>query len=258
MGTKDTLGALWRLVQSVALLLFSEGEKVFPREALRYNALVIITKQKPFAEIMKGVRGAKSLFIFGCGDCATLCRTGGEAEVAAITEKLAAEGITVVGGTVPHTTCHELDVQRIGRQHKEEIGKSDAILVLACGAGIQAVGDSLGKPVISGCDSLFIGNSKRQMNFYEKCSACGDCVLNATAGLCPETRCPKGLLNGPCGGAVRGMCEVDQTNKCVWIEIYERLKSQGRLDDLMEITAPKERSKANMPHKIEQPARPGK
>ncbi|MBI5637042.1 MAG: methylenetetrahydrofolate reductase C-terminal domain-containing protein [Nitrospinae bacterium] len=219
---------------------------------------MIITKQKPFAEIMKGVRGAKSLFIFGCGDCATLCRTGGEAEIADMTQKLAAEGVAVVGGTVPHTTCHELDVQRIARQHKEEIGKSDAILVLACGAGIQAVGDSLDKPVISGCDSLFIGNSKRQMNFYEKCSACGDCVLNETAGLCPETRCPKGLLNGPCGGAVRGMCEVDQTNKCVWIEIYERLKSQGRLDDLMEITAPKERSKANMPHKIEPPARHGK
>ncbi len=207
---------------------------------------------------MKGVRGARSLFIFGCGDCATLCRTGGEAEVAAMTEKLAAEGVAVIGGTVPHTTCHELDVQRIGRQFKEEIGKSDAILVLACGAGVQAVGDSLDKPVISGCDSLFIGNSKRQMNFYEKCSACGECVLNDTAGLCPETRCAKGLLNGPCGGAVRGMCEVDQTNKCVWIEIYERLKSQGRLDDLLEITPPKGRRKANMPHKIEQPVRRGK
>ena len=204
---------------------------------------------------MKGAHGAKSLFIFGCGDCATLCRTGGEAEIAEMTKKLAAEGVTVTGSAVPHSTCHELDVQRIARQHKEALDKSDAILVLACGAGIQAVGDSLGKPVISGCDSLFIGNSKRQMHFYEKCSVCGDCVLNATAGLCPETRCPKGLLNGPCGGAVRGMCEVDQTNKCVWIAIYERLKSQGRLDDLLEIAAPKERSKANRPHKIEESAR---
>ncbi len=207
---------------------------------------------------MKGKRSANSLFIFGCGDCATLCRTGGEEQIAEISQRLAAEGVTVTGHAVPHATCHELDVQRLARQNKEAIEKADAILVLTCGAGIQAVGDSIAKPVVGGCDSLFIGNSRRQMHFYEKCSACGECVLNMTAGLCPETRCPKGLLNGPCGGAVRGMCEVDQTNRCVWIEIYERLKTQGRLDDLMTLVAPKERRKANKPHKIEESVRPGK
>lgn len=219
---------------------------------------MIITKQKGFADIMKALRGAKSVFIFGCGDCATLCRTGGEEQIAEMTSLLAAQGVSVAGSAVPHSTCHELDVQRIARQHKEAVAASDAILVLACGAGVQAAGDSIDKPVVSGCDSLFIGNSKRQMHFYEKCSVCGDCVLNATAGLCPETRCPKGLLNGPCGGAVRGMCEVERSNKCVWVEIYERMKAQGRLDDLMEFVAPKDRSKAVRPHKIEEPLRPKK
>ena len=37
---------------------------------------------------------------------------------------------------------------------------------------------------------------------------CGDCVLDKTAGICPVTTCPKGLLNGPCGGMWDGMCEV--------------------------------------------------
>ncbi len=37
---------------------------------------------------------------------------------------------------------------------------------------------------------------------------CGECVLDRTAGICPVTTCPKGLLNGPCGGMWDGMCEV--------------------------------------------------
>lgn len=160
-------------------------------------------------------------------------------------------GVSVSGSATPHSTCHELDVQRILRANKDSLAKTDAVLVLACGAGVQAVGDSIKKPVVSGCDSLFIGNSKRQMQFYEKCSVCGDCVLNETAGLCPETRCPKGMLNGPCGGANKGKCEVDSTVPCVWIEIYERMKAQGRLEELGRFAAPKDRKKAKKPHKIE-------
>jgi hypothetical protein len=41
--------------------------------------------------------------------------------------------------------------------------------------------------------------------------------------------CAKGLLNGPCGGPVGGMCEVDRQRPCAWVQIYERLKDQGRL-----------------------------
>ncbi|MBI5177914.1 MAG: methylenetetrahydrofolate reductase C-terminal domain-containing protein [Nitrospinae bacterium] len=219
---------------------------------------MIITKQKQFDDLIKACRGAKTLFLFGCGDCATLCRTGGEEQLAELSEQLKAEGIAVAGTAVVHATCHELDVQRVLRQEKEKVAASDAVLVMTCGAGVQSVGDSTEKPVISGCDSLFIGNSKRQMHFYEKCSACGECVLNETGGLCPETRCPKGLLNGPCGGAVRGQCEVDPTNPCVWIAIYERMKKLGRLDEMMTVAAPKDRTAASKPQKIEEKLPPKK
>ncbi|MBI3795053.1 MAG: methylenetetrahydrofolate reductase C-terminal domain-containing protein [Nitrospinae bacterium] len=212
---------------------------------------MIITKQKGIDEIFSALRGAKSVFIVGCGDCAALCRTGGRSEIEKMTEILKSHDVLVTGSALPHSTCHELDVQRILRANKEAVEKSDAILVLACGAGTQAVGDSIKKPAVSGCDSLFIGNSKRQMHFYEKCSVCGDCVLNETGGLCPETRCPKGMQNGPCGGAVRGNCEVDHARPCVWIEIYDRLKEFGRLDDLKKLVKPKNRKVATKPHRIE-------
>ena len=41
------------------------------------------------------------------------------------------------------------------------------------------------------------------------------------------TLCAKSLLNGPCGGAENGKCEVDPDRDCGWVLIYERLKKLG-------------------------------
>ncbi len=57
---------------------------------------------------------------------------------------------------------------------------------------------------------------------------CGNCVLDRTAGICPVTQCPKGLLNGPCGGMWNGMCEVLADRECVHVRIYRRRAEQGR------------------------------
>ncbi len=63
------------------------------------------------------------------------------------------------------------------------------------------------------------------------CRACGDCTLDETGGICSVTRCPKSLLNGPCGGQVDDKCEVgNYVNDCAWILIYDKLKEQDRLD----------------------------
>jgi hypothetical protein len=74
----------------------------------------------------------------------------------------------------------------------------------------------------------------------ERCLACGDCILHLTGGICPITRCPKSLLNGPCGGVYEGKCEVDRTNDCVWILIYRRLKELGQLDKNKSIKSAKD------------------
>lgn len=57
---------------------------------------------------------------------------------------------------------------------------------------------------------------------------CGECVLDQTAGICPVTTCPKGLLNGPCGGMWDGMCEVLTDRECTHVRIRRRLSGQGR------------------------------
>jgi hypothetical protein len=48
--------------------------------------------------------------------------------------------------------------------------------------------------------------------------------------VCPQT-CPKQMRNGPCGGTLRGRCEVvDQ--ECIWVSVYSRAESAGRVSDL--------------------------
>ncbi len=212
---------------------------------------MIITKQKTFEDILNFVAHEDSIFILGCGDCATLCHTGGEEQVREMIDKLEKIGKKITGTAIGKAPCHELDTARIFRQNKEQIKKSDSILVLACGAGTQAAREATDKKVHPGCDSLFIGNSKRHMNFYEKCSACGDCVLDEFGGICPVTRCPKSLLNGPCCGSNDGKCEVNNSLECIWITIFKRLKVEGRLSTLDKIHPPKNHLSALHPGQID-------
>ena len=110
----------------------------------------------------------------------------------------------MVGTVACHTGGTKLEM----RKHQAQIDAADAVLVLACGAGVQTAADAIKKPVYPGLESVFLGNVIRHGVFEERCQMCGDCVLDKTAGICPVTTCPKGLLNGPCGGMWEGKCEV--------------------------------------------------
>ena len=43
----------------------------------------------------------------------------------------------------------------------------------------------------------------------KSCDACAQCYLNITGGICPIVDCSKSLVNGQCGGAKDGKCEVN-------------------------------------------------
>lgn len=180
------------------------------------------TEQKAREDILKLLANDQAVFIVGCGDCATLCQTGGEVEVAQMKAFLEEAGKSVTGSVVPDSACQVLDLARLLREHKQEVQAADALLVLACGAGVQAAAASLDKPVYAGCDSLFVANTTRLGNLHEWCSTCGECIVSDYGGVCPVTRCPKGQVNGPCGGTDGGKCEVDSEQDCVWTLIYQR------------------------------------
>jgi ferredoxin len=211
---------------------------------------MIVTEQKQFDEIKQNLKSGEMLFLIGCGECSTTCKTGGEEEVKALIRKLEEHGFFVTGYTVPKAPCVASGLRIELAKHRREIEEADSVLVLACGLGVQSVVENLRelKPVHVGCNTLFMGAVDQSgTNFFQYCSACGDCLLEYTGGICPITRCSKGILNGPCGGVDRGKCEVDKERDCAWVLIYERLKKLGRLDLLERIYPPKDYSKVTKP-----------
>lgn len=211
---------------------------------------MIISQQKPFETILASLGSSRSVFIVGCAKCATVCKSGGEEEVWQMQEALTSAGIEVTGSIIIDEACHMLRVSRDLRGKQQMVDDADALLVMACGAGIQSVSAAVRKKTVAALDSMFLGNIKRFGHFEQKCSLCGECILTETAGICPVTACPKGLLNGPCGGMDEGRCETDPEAECAWAQIFSRITESGGSMNLTETVPPKNYAKIPKPGKL--------
>ena len=211
---------------------------------------MIITKQKDFNELLSSI-GKEPIFIIGCSECATMCHTGGEKEVLEMKGALEDKNILVTGWVILEPACHLQNDKRILRKYKDEVNKANKILVLACGNGIQTVSEIIeNADVIAGNDTLFLGEIKHANEFEKRCNMCGDCIEDLFGGFCPVSRCPKSMLNGPCGGSIDGKCEVDSNIDCVWDLIYKRLKEKKQLHLLKIIQEPKDWSKSTETRRV--------
>ena len=113
------------------------------------------------------------------------------------------------------------------------VEEAQTVLVFSCGVGVQTVAEALpGKRVCAACDTYALPGFQGVTPLEYDCKQCGECYLNLTGGICPLTACSKSLVNGQCGGAKNGKCEVDPNMECGWERIYQRLKAVGRLDAL--------------------------
>ncbi len=211
---------------------------------------MIISKQKPFDDILAALGGSARVFLIGCAKCATVCKSGGEEEVWQMQEALIAAGKEVTGSVIIDEACHMLRSSRDLRAKKEMVDEADALLVLACGAGVQSISSATPKKTVAALDTLFLGNIRRFGQFEQKCSLCGECIVTETAGICPVTLCPKGLLNGPCGGMDNGRCETDPDAECAWCQIYERLKARDEEEKLRKTVSGKDFSRVLKPGKL--------
>ena len=212
---------------------------------------MIITRQKSPEEVLKYIPEGEKVFIIGCGECSTTCQTGGEAEILKMKDILEKSGRKVTGSAIPDAPCVAAQLKTAMAKNIKAIKESDSILALACGLGAQSIkeNDRTKKTIHIGCDTLFMGATDAKNDFFELCSACGDCVLELTAAICPITRCPKSLMNGPCGGQDKGKCEVDKERDCAWVMIYKELKERDKLELLKELRPPKDYSKLTKPRK---------
>ncbi len=214
------------------------------------------TIQKPIEEIVNYIKPGEKVFVVGCNNCAWKCHSGGVEETKKMAERLSRRGIDVVGYSVPGpqgmSLCKLSNTRQVlQEEYKQEVSEADSFLVLACGQGVHTVIDATeGALVHPGCDTIFGGETVSENEIEEFCSLCGECVIEYTGGLCPMTLCAKQLLNGPCGGAEDGHCEVDRDRPCGWIMIYERLKKLGRLDLINDYQPPKNNAKWSRPRSL--------
>jgi len=213
---------------------------------------MIVTEKKPFQELLVSLGGLNKVFLVGCGECATTCKTGGSAQIDELKRLLEAESKTIVGSCLPSAPCIAAQVKKGLAIHMQELRQADCVLVLACGLGVQSVKENLrlDKEVLPALNTICSAVVDAAGNFFEKCSMCADCLLGITCGICPLTLCPKGLLNGPCGGMDKGRCEVDKERDCAWVLIYKEMEKRRNVQALKQIVAPKDFQKCIKPHRI--------
>ena len=187
---------------------------------------MLITKLKAKEDIEALVTG--KAFIVNCHGCKEVCFPEKEAE--ALQKELCASG-KVTGILTTDYICNPENMKLRLEKHRKEIDAADMVLVFSCGVGVQSVAEYFeDKKVCAGCDTIALPGFQGVTPLEYKCDQCGECFLNITGGICPLTACSKSLVNGQCGGAKDGKCEVDPEMECGWERIYQRLKKLGRLD----------------------------
>jgi hypothetical protein len=202
---------------------------------------MIVTAQKPLDEILDSISPYRKILIAGCDGCTQPPRGLREAKVLS---QLLELGGKLRGKDFQFkvtTVVKQCDSFLTASALKPQMDGVEAVLSLACGAGVQTVAELFpDTPVLPAQNSHFVGVEDREGGILEdSCAACGDCLLALTGGICPVTRCAKGLLNGACGGARNGKCEMNPDKDCAWELIYKRLERQGKLNRIKELRPPR-------------------
>jgi len=132
---------------------------------------MIFTEQKPREEILGFLKGRGPVFIVGCSECATACHTGGEEEARQMKGILEEQGIPVSGHCVPESPCVAANVKNALAGFAEEVKRSGAVLVMACGMGAQTVKDNLhaNAVVVPCCNSMFPASLDAKGGFRQNC-----------------------------------------------------------------------------------------
>jgi len=205
---------------------------------------MIVGERKPIKELLAMIDGHENILMVGCKGCVTVCNAGGKTEVAILASALKIarrkqnKPVTIDEMTVDRQ-CEPEFIEQLDDPIKKN--RYDAVISLACSIGPQYIAESFDDLIVfPGLNTSFMGGTIEHGIWGEYCMACGNCGIHNFGGLCPVTRCAKGLLNGPCGGSLNGKCEIGGDVDCIWELIYARLKKLGQLDLLLQEKPPKD------------------
>jgi len=188
-------------------------------------------KLKGKDELVSLLAGKDNLFIIACNKCFKEFETIDEPDCGEFEKIVAEQGKTVTGSARVDFLCNKNHTEKKLPDMIPE--GTENVFVISCGLGIQTVADLAGKPVYAASNSLNYTGHHGMALTKKSCDACAQCYLNITGGICPIVDCSKSLVNGQCGGAKNGKCEVDSSKDCAWEKIYRRLEKQGRLEEFL-------------------------
>ena len=191
---------------------------------------MLLTKMKRSEELLPHLKG--KVFVITCHGCKEINVKEAEEEAEAFFEN-ATHSSRMLGLMRLDYICNPSYLKDRMGQYADKLQEADTIVVFSCGVGVQTMAEAFpDKRVCAGCDSYALPGFQGVTPLEHDCHQCGQCYLNLTGGICPITACSKGLVNGQCGGAKNGMCEVDPNMECGWERIIRKLTQLGRLDVL--------------------------
>ena len=184
-------------------------------------------RMKDSQELLALLEGKDNLFVVACNKCFKEFEADNEPDLEAFLHLTAGKNIT--GTAKVDFLCNKVQT---ARKLMDAIPEgTEHVVVLSCGLGIQTMASIQELNVIAAANSLnYTGHHGMALTKFA-CDACDQCYLNVTGGSCPIVDCSKSLLNGQCGGAKDGKCEVSPDKDCAWEKIYRKLEAQGRLEE---------------------------
>ncbi len=154
---------------------------------------MIVAQPKPFSEIKTFINSYSRILVAGCGTCVAVCLAGGEKEAGLLATQLEL-GASFEGKDmqVSSATVERQCDREFLHLLKDHVSRVDAVVSLACGAGIQFLAQAYPEtPVFPGVDTSFIGVAEDAGVWTERCRSCNQCYLGITGGICPVTMCAK-------------------------------------------------------------------
>ncbi len=186
-------------------------------------------KLKETDELVSLLADKDNLFVIACNKCYKEFTTVDEPDCDEFLKIAAEQGKTVTGSAKVDFVCNKVQTEKKLQDMIPE--GTEHVVVISCGLGIQTVADLTGKSVIAAANTLNYTGHHGMALTKKSCDACAQCYLNITGGICPIVDCSKSLVNGQCGGAKNGKCEVDPNKDCAWEKINQKLEKQGRLEE---------------------------
>ena len=185
---------------------------------------------KSVDELAPVIAEANNIFVIACNKCFKEFENTNEPDCEAFEKIVADQGKTIVGSAKVDFLCNK--TQTVKKFDDMIPEGTESIFVVSCGLGIQTVAEMADVPVFAACNSLNYTGHHGMALTKKACDACAQCYLNMTGGICPIVDCSKSLVNGQCGGAKNGKCEVSPDKDCAWENIQQRLQKQGRIAEL--------------------------